>query len=215
MNLLQHLRETKIVPVVDIASVLDAVPVARALLDAGLPSVEITFRTAVAAEAIKAVAAELPEVVVGAGTVRTPEQVDRAVDAGAVFLVAPGLNEAVISRAARLGVPVLPGVCTPTEVEQALSMDLRLLKFFPAEVAGGAAYLSALAGPYPDVLFVPTGGIGPSNLLAYLTKANVVACGGSWMVKRDLIASGDFAAISRLTAEALRIAESTEEELAR
>jgi 2-dehydro-3-deoxyphosphogluconate aldolase/(4S)-4-hydroxy-2-oxoglutarate aldolase len=211
MNLLQHLRETRIVPVVDIASVNDAVPVARALQEAGLPSAEITFRTAAAAEAIRAIATGVPGLVVGAGTVRTVEQVDQAVDAGAEFLVAPGLNPAVVARAVTLGIPMLPGVCTPTELEQALSMGLSLLKFFPAEAAGGAAYVAALAGPYRDVLFVPTGGIGPSNILGYLAKPNVVACGGSWMVKADLIASGDFAAITRLTAEALRIVNGAKE----
>jgi 2-dehydro-3-deoxyphosphogluconate aldolase/(4S)-4-hydroxy-2-oxoglutarate aldolase len=156
MNLLEHLRETRIVPVVDIVSVPDAVPVARALLKAGLPSAEITFRTNAAAEAIKAIATDLPELVVGAGTVRT---VDQVVDAWARFLVAPGLNPAVISRAAQLGVAMLPGVCTPTELEQALGMGLSVLKFFPAEACGGTAYMAALVGPYPEVRFVPTGGI--------------------------------------------------------
>jgi 2-dehydro-3-deoxyphosphogluconate aldolase/(4S)-4-hydroxy-2-oxoglutarate aldolase len=215
MNLLHHLRETRIVPVIDIASVPDAVPVAQALFAAGLPSAEITFRTAAAADAIKAIATEVPGLVVGAGTVRTVDQVDQAVDAGAKFLVAPGLNPAVISRAELLGVPMLPGVCTPTEIEQALGMGLSLLKFFPAEAAGGAAYLGALAGPYRDVLFVPTGGIGPDNIAAYLAKPNVVACGGSWMVNRDLIAARDFAAITRLTAEALRIVDDAKQVSAR
>jgi 2-dehydro-3-deoxyphosphogluconate aldolase/(4S)-4-hydroxy-2-oxoglutarate aldolase len=215
MNLLHHLRETRIVPVIDIASLPDAVPVAQALFAAGLPSAEITFRTAAAADAIKAIATEVPGLVVGAGTVRTVDQVDQAVDAGAKFLVAPGLNPAVISRAELLGVPMLPGVCTPTEIEQALGMGLSLLKFFPAEAAGGAAYLGALAGPYRDVLFVPTGGIGPDNIAAYLAKPNVVACGGSWMVNRDLIAARDFAAITRLTAEALRIVDDAKQVSAR
>lgn len=135
---------------------------------------------------------------------RTVEQADRAVEAGAKFLVAPGLNASVVSHA---GVPMLPGVCTPTEIEQAVVMGLSLLKFFPAEAAGGVAYLSALAGPYRDVLFVPTGGIGLTNLSAYLGLPTVVACGGSWMVKSSLIVANDFATITRLTVEALAVAE--------
>jgi 2-dehydro-3-deoxyphosphogluconate aldolase/(4S)-4-hydroxy-2-oxoglutarate aldolase len=205
-NFLAHLRETRLVPVADVVSVGDAVPLAHALVAAGLPCVEITFRTAAAADAIKAIAGEVPKLFVGAGTVRTVEQAERAVEAGARFLVAPGFNAGVVSHAADLGVPMLPGVCTPTEVEQAVGMGLSLLKFFPAEAAGGVAYLSALAGPYRDVLFVPTGGIGLANLSAYLSLPTVVACGGSWMVKSSLIVSNDFATITRLTAEALAVA---------
>jgi 2-dehydro-3-deoxyphosphogluconate aldolase/(4S)-4-hydroxy-2-oxoglutarate aldolase len=137
MNFVQLLRETRVILVADIVSVRDAVPLARALLDAGLPGVEITFRTSAAADAIRAIAAEVPEVVVGARTVRTVEQANRAVEAGASFLVAPGMSAEVVSHAAALGVPILPGVCTATEVEQALGMGLTVLKFFPAEAAGG------------------------------------------------------------------------------
>jgi 2-dehydro-3-deoxyphosphogluconate aldolase/(4S)-4-hydroxy-2-oxoglutarate aldolase len=206
VNFFDCLRATRLVPVADIVSAPDAVPLARALLEADLPCVEITFRTAAAVDAIRAVATEVPEVLVGAGTVRTLEQVDKAVAAGARFLVSPGLNEQVVLHAHELGVPIMPGVCTATEVEQALGLGLKLLKFFPAEAAGGVAYLKALAGPYGDVQFVPTGGIGPENLASYLDQRNVVACGGSWMVSPALISSGNLAAVTALSAEALAIA---------
>ena len=207
MDLVEYLRKMRLVPVAEVGSAFDAVPLARALCDGGLPLVEVTFRTPAAADAIKAIATEVPDMVVGAGTVRSFEQAERALEAGASFLVAPGLNQEVIARASALGLPILPGVCTPTEIEQALAMGLGLLKFFPAEAAGGVSYLKALAGPYRDVMFVPTGGIGVSNLASYLELANVVACGGSWMVRSSLISSGDFATITALTAEALALIE--------
>lgn len=206
MNLLSHFRETRLVPVADVASAQDALPLAGSLLEAGLSCIEITLRTAAAIDAIKAVSSEFPELLVGAGTVRSVEQADDAVAAGACFLVSPGLNERVIRYSAELDVPIVPGVCTPSEVERALGMDLSLLKFFPAEAAGGVAYLKALSGPSRDVQFLPSGGVGPSNLSSYLGLPNVVACGGSWMVSPSLIASGDFATITRLSSEAVSIA---------
>lgn len=206
IDLLGCLTRAQVVPVVEIGQARHAVPLAFALADGGLTCLEITFRTAAAAEAIAAVAAEAPDVLVGAGTVRTVEQVDMAVAAGARFLVAPGLSPAVVARAHTHGVPMLPGVCTPTEVEQAAGLGLRLLKFFPAEAAGGVAYLKALGGPFRDMRFVPTGGIGPGNLAAYLELPLVAACGGSWMTPPPLVAAGDFAAVTRLAAEAAEIA---------
>jgi 2-dehydro-3-deoxyphosphogluconate aldolase/(4S)-4-hydroxy-2-oxoglutarate aldolase len=205
------MRELRLIPIADITSVRDAVPLGRALLEAGLPCVEVTLRTPAGVDAIRAIALELPEIVVGAGTVRTVEQAGRAVEAGAKFLVAPGLSGEVVSQAAALGVPMLPGVCTPSEIEQAVDMGLTFLKFFPAEAAGGIAYLKALAGPYSEVRFVPCGGIGPTNLAAYLIQPTVVACGGSWMVKPSLIASGDFATITSLTTEAVSVAKSADQ----
>jgi len=205
MNLLEHMRVARLVPVADVASPADAAPLARALLDGGLGCMEVTFRTAAAADAIGTITAEVPEMVVGAGTVRTVGQAELAVEVGAAFLVAPGLVDDVVFRAGDLGVPVLPGVCTPTEIEHALRLGLSLLKFFPAEAAGGVACLKALAGPYGEVRFVATGGIGPGNVAAYLDLPTVVACGGSWMVKSSLIAAGDFASITRLTAEAVAV----------
>jgi 2-dehydro-3-deoxyphosphogluconate aldolase/(4S)-4-hydroxy-2-oxoglutarate aldolase len=205
-DLLELLTRARVVPVVEIGEARHAVPLACALADGGLTCVEITFRTAVAADAIAAIAAEAPDVTVGAGTVRTVEQADVAVAAGARFLVAPGLSPAVVARARTHRIPMLPGVCTPTEIEQAVGMGLRLMKFFPAEAAGGVAYLKALSGPFPDVRFVPTGGIGPGNLAAYLELPLVAACGGSWMTPTPLVAAGDFAVITRLAAGAAEIA---------
>lgn len=206
MNLSLCLRRARVIPVIEIDAVSHAVPLARVLSEAGLDCAEITFRTNVAVDVIAAITAEMPELTIGAGTVRTLEQADLAVQAGARFLVAPGLNPVVVEHAKTLGTPMIPGICTPTEIEQAQGLGLSIVKFFPAEAAGGAAYLKALAGPYPDVRFVPTGGIGPGNLARYLALPNVVACGGSWMAPRDLITEGDFGRIAELSADALALA---------
>jgi 2-dehydro-3-deoxyphosphogluconate aldolase/(4S)-4-hydroxy-2-oxoglutarate aldolase len=178
------------------------------LADSGLTCIEVTFRTLAAAEAIAAITAKLPGTFVGAGTVRTVSQAETAIAAGAQFLVAPGLTPAVAATARARGIPLLPGVCTPTEIERAAGFGLRLLKFFPAEAAGGVAYLKALAGPFRDVLFVPTGGIGTGNLAAYLELPVVAACGGSWMAPPTLITAADFVTIGRLATEAARQARS-------
>jgi 2-dehydro-3-deoxyphosphogluconate aldolase / (4S)-4-hydroxy-2-oxoglutarate aldolase len=195
-----------IVPVVVLEELDTAVPVAAALAEGGLPVAEVTFRTAVAADAIARIAAET-DVLVGAGTVVRPEQVDEAVAAGARFIVTPGLSARVIERCRELDVLVIPGVATATEVIAALDLRLDLLKLFPAEAAGGVALLKALRGPFPGVRFVPTGGIGPANAAAYLALPSVPAVGGSWMVAPELIAARDFAAVTRLTREALVLAE--------
>jgi 2-dehydro-3-deoxyphosphogluconate aldolase / (4S)-4-hydroxy-2-oxoglutarate aldolase len=195
-----------IVPVVVLEELDAAVPVAAALAEGGLPVAEVTFRTAVAADAIARIAAET-DVLVGAGTVVRPEQVDEAVAAGAQFIVTPGLSARVIERCRELDVLVIPGVATATEVIAALDLRLDLLKLFPAEAAGGVALLKALRGPFPGVRFVPTGGIGPANAAAYLALPSVPAVGGSWMVAPELIAARDFAAVTRLTREALVLAE--------
>ena len=200
------LSDLLVVPVVEIASAGDAVPLARALLQAGLPCAEITFRTAAAAGAIAAIAEAVPDVRVGAGTVLTVAQAEDALTAGAAFLVAPGFDAAVVELALERGVPVMPGVCTPTEVGLALAHGLSLVKLFPAEALGGVTYLKALAAPFGDVRFVPTGGISADNLAAYLALDRVIACGGSWMVRKDLIAAHDFDAIGRLAAQAREIA---------
>ena len=200
------LAELRVVPVVEIESADDAVPLARALLEAGLPCAEITFRTAAAAQAIAAIADAVPEVRVGAGTVLNVAQAEAAVAAGAGFLVAPGFDAAVVELALERDVPIVPGVCTPTEVGLALAHGLSLVKLFPAEALGGVAYVKALAAPFGGVRFVPTGGISADNLAAYLAIAQVVACGGSWMVKKNLIAAHDFDAIRGLAAQAREIA---------
>jgi 2-dehydro-3-deoxyphosphogluconate aldolase/(4S)-4-hydroxy-2-oxoglutarate aldolase len=184
----------------------DAVPLAEALLAGGLPVIEVTFRTAGAAECIARIRRHLTQMSVGAGTVLTPDQLRQAVDAGAQFGVSPGLNEAVLRAAADSGLPFFPGVMTPTDVDRALNLNHRHLKFFPAEAAGGVAMLKALAGPFAHtgVKFIPTGGITAANLPDYLALPQVAAIGGSWMAERKLVAERAWQKITTLTAEAMR-----------
>jgi 2-dehydro-3-deoxyphosphogluconate aldolase/(4S)-4-hydroxy-2-oxoglutarate aldolase len=191
----------RIVPVVVLEELETAVPVASALAEGGLPVAEVTLRTAVAAEAIAMIAAET-DVLVGAGTVVRPDQVDEAVAAGARFIVTPGLSGRVVERCRELDVLVIPGVATATEVIAALDLGLDLLKLFPAEAAGGVPLLRALRGPFPDVRFVPTGGVSAANAASYLALPSVAAVGGSWMVAPELVAARDFAAVTRLAREA-------------
>ena len=181
---LERIASMRIVPMIVIDDPDDAVPLARALSDGGLPCVEVTFRTPRAVEALRRIAGELPDVLVGAGTVLTPAQVAEARAAGARFVVAPGFNAGVVEFCQSVELPVFPGVCTPTEIEMALGAGLSVLKFFPAEPIGGLPFLKAVAAPYTTVSFIPTGGIGPSNLASYLAFPRVVACGGSWLAPR-------------------------------
>jgi 2-dehydro-3-deoxyphosphogluconate aldolase/(4S)-4-hydroxy-2-oxoglutarate aldolase len=204
VNVLDELCSRRVVPVVVIDELDTALPLARALVEGGLPVAEVTFRTAVAAVAMRLIADET-DLLVGAGTVVRPEQVDLAVDAGARFVVTPGFSPAVADRCAELGIPVVPGVATATEVIAALEHGLDLLKLFPAEASGGIPLLRALRGPFPDVRFVPTGGVSAANAADYLAVPSVAAVGGSWMVAPVLIRAGDFAAVTRLTAEAVAI----------
>jgi 2-dehydro-3-deoxyphosphogluconate aldolase/(4S)-4-hydroxy-2-oxoglutarate aldolase len=206
MELQEFVSGFGVIPVVEIPCAEDAVPLAAALAAAGLPCAEITFRTASAADAIAAIAAADPEFSVGAGTVLNVAQAETAVAAGATFLVSPGFDPAVVVWARERDVPILPGVCTPSEIMQALAHGVSLLKFFPAEAMGGVPYLKAIVAPFKDVRFVPTGGISAGNLAAYLAVREVAACGGSWMVKKDLIAAGDFETIGDLAREAVAIA---------
>lgn len=199
------LRACGVIPVIALARAEDAVPVARALVRGGLPCAEITFRTDAAADAIRAIRDGVPEAFLAAGSVRTTAQVDAAVAAGAGLIVAPGFSESVVDHCLARGVPVMPGVATPTELELALDRDLTLLKFFPAEAMGGITWLTAMAGPYRSVGFVPTGGVNPGNLADYLAVANVVAVGGTWLVKPDVVAAGAFDRIEGLAAEAAAI----------
>lgn len=202
-----HLEQAlalKIIPVVALERAADALPLADALVAGGLPCAEITFRTAAAAEAIRALAGRTG-FTVGAGTVLDLEQARRAADSGATFVVSPGLNPKVVRFCLDGGIAVLPGVCTPSDLTIAFEMGLALLKFFPAEAMGGLKTLDALAGPFPMMRFVPTGGIDPRNLAAYLRHPRVAACGGSWMVKASLIAQGRFDEIARLTREAVAL----------
>ena len=202
-TLVQH----RIVPVVVIDDAADADALGAALVAGGLPVAEITLRTAAGVEAIRALCGR-GDLVVGAGTVLTPQQVDAAVAAGAQFVVSPGTSRAVVERCAEHGVLALPGVVTATEVQAALELGLSTLKFFPAGTSGGAAAVRALAAPFGSVRFVPTGGVGPEDLGAYLALPSVAAVGGSWMVPRDAVRAHDWPAVQRLVADAVRLATS-------
>jgi 2-dehydro-3-deoxyphosphogluconate aldolase/(4S)-4-hydroxy-2-oxoglutarate aldolase len=203
---LERIASMRIVPMIVIDDPDDAVPLARALSDGGLPCVEVTFRTPRAVEALRRIAGELPDVLVGAGTVLTPAQVAEARAAGARFVVAPGFNAGVVEFCQSVELPVFPGVCTPTEIEMALGAGLSVLKFFPAEPIGGLPFLKAVAAPYTTVSFIPTGGIGPSNLASYLGFPRVVACGGSWLAPNDWIAARQFDRIRDTARAAVAIA---------
>lgn len=199
-----RLRALGIVPVVKLERAADARPLGKALVEGGLPAAEVTFRTAAAPEAIRLLRTEYPELLVGAGTVLTPAQADAALEAGASFAVTPGFNPRVVDHCLGRGLPIIPGVNSPSQVEQGIERGLSLLKFFPAEASGGVKMLKALHGPYAEVSFVPTGGVEPGNLASYLSLRYVAAVGGSWMVKDELVAGGRFAEIASLCAEAVR-----------
>ncbi|MGY1706227.1 bifunctional 4-hydroxy-2-oxoglutarate aldolase/2-dehydro-3-deoxy-phosphogluconate aldolase [Geodermatophilus sp. SYSU D00697] len=203
-DVLAALGRARLVPVVVLDDARDAEPLAGALVEGGLPVAEVTFRTRAAGDALRAMAAR-GDVLLGAGTVLTPAQVDEAVAAGAAYVVSPGLSRAVVERCAEHGVLALPGAVTATEVQAALELGLTTVKFFPAGTSGGARAIAALAAPFGDVRFIPTGGVGPGNVEEYLRVDAVVAVGGSWMVPRDRIAAGDFATVRRLTAEAVAL----------
>ena len=207
---MERILEVGVVPVTVIDRADDAVPTAKALSDGGIPIVEVTFRTPAAEEAVRNVARELPDILVGAGTVLTKEQVDAAVDAGAQFAVAPGLNETIVQYATAKGLPFFPGVTTASEIERALTLGCRLLKFFPAEPAGGVPLLKSLSAPYAHigVRFIPLGGINASNAAGYLSLPAVAAIGGSWIADRKLIAERNWQEITRRAQEAVTLAAS-------
>jgi len=205
VDVIQALSRLRIIPVIVIDQPDNAVPLARALADGGLPVAEITFRTGNAAEALRRIATECPDVLVGAGTVLDPDQAAWARSAGASFMVSPGMNPRVVDYCTSHGIPVIPGVCTPTEIEAARERGLHVLKFFPAEAMGGQAFLKAVSAPYRDVKFIPTGGISASNLEGYLSLKNVLACGGSWMAPSEWIAEGRFDRIRDEAAKAAAI----------
>lgn len=196
LSAIERIEQIGIVPVVAIPDAKDAVALGKALIDGGIPCAEITFRTAAGEQAIRNIARALPDMLLGAGTVLSADQADRAIDAGASFVVSPGFNPKVVDHCIAKGIPVLPGCATPSEMEQALERGLGAVKFFPAEPAGGLDYLRAVSGPYPSLRFMPTGGIGEDNLNRYLSFERVIACGGSWMVQKELIAAKDFATIT-------------------
>ena len=204
-EVLEKIQKIGIVPVVVLDDAKDAAPLAKALCEGGLPCAEVTFRTAAAEESIRIMAKEFPEMLVGAGTVLTTEQVDRAVNAGAKFIVSPGLNPTVVKYCVDKGIPVTPGTSNPSDVEMAISLGLDVVKFFPAEQAGGINMIKAMAAPYTQMKFMPTGGINPQNVREYLAYDRIAACGGSWMVKNTMIENNEFDRIEELVKEAVEI----------
>lgn len=204
-KVLEEIQKIGIVPVVKIDRVEDALPLAKALCEGGLPCAEITFRTEAAEEAIRVMATEYPEMLIGAGTVLTTEQVDKAMEAGAKFIVSPGLNPKVVKYCVEKGYPVTPGTANPSDVETAIELGLEVVKFFPAEAAGGLNMIKSMAAPYVNMKFMPTGGINAKNIKSYLDFDNIIACGGSWMVSGEMINAGEFDKIKTLTKEAVEL----------
>ncbi len=204
-NMFDQISAMGIIPVIKIDRVEDAVPIAKALVEGGIPCAEVTFRTAAAADAIAAMSKAYPEMLIGAGTVLTCEQADTAIKCGAKFIVSPGTNPVTIKHCIDKGYTIIPGVCTPSEIETCLSFGLDRIKFFPAEPSGGVKMIKALAAPYTQVKFMPTGGINVGNIKDYLDCKAVYACGGSWMVPGDLIDAGEFDKIQALVKEAVEL----------
>ncbi len=204
-EMMKQLQKIGIIPVVVLERAEDALPLAECLMEGGLPCAEVTFRTAAAEESIRQMAKAYPEMIVGAGTVLTTEQADRAIGAGAKFIVSPGFNPKVTEYVLKKGVPMTPGVCTPTEIEAAMSLGLDVLKFFPAEPSGGLKMIKAVCAAYVNLRIMPTGGISAANVREYLAYDRIVACGGSWMVSGKLVKEGNFAEIKRLVREAADI----------
>ena len=203
MDIMKRLEAAGVVPVVVLDDAANAVPTAKALLAGGIDVMEITFRTAAAGDSIRAVAESCPEMLVGAGTVLTIDQVDRAVAAGAKFIVSPGFDPEIVDYCLSKDILVLPGCITPSEVAQGVKRGLKVLKFFPAEQAGGLAMIKAMAAPYTNVKFMPTGGISAKDLAEYLSFGKIAACGGSWMVKADLVDNKEYDKIAEMTKEAV------------
>ncbi len=204
-DVLRTIQNHGLVPVIKLETADAAEPLAETLRDAGLPLAEVTFRTGAAEQSIRRIAAKVPDVLVGAGTILTIDQVKQAVDAGAAFIVTPGFNPRVVEYCVKNRIPITPGINNPTGVESALEFGLTTLKFFPAEASGGVAMLKALSGPYGEVRYIPTGGVNAKNLGQYLSLKNVAAVGGSWMVPADRIAQGEFEQVAQLTRDAVRL----------
>jgi 2-dehydro-3-deoxyphosphogluconate aldolase/(4S)-4-hydroxy-2-oxoglutarate aldolase len=204
-DIFERLSTLRIVPVISLHDADTSLPLIEALEAGGLPCAEITFRTSAGAEAVRRIAKHFPHTLLGAGTVLTIEQVNQAVGSGARFVVTPGFNPRVVDHCLKIGVPVIPGCSTPSDMEQAIERGLAVVKFFPAEQSGGVAYIRAVSAPYPMLGFVPTGGVGPDNLKDYLSFEKVIACGGSWMVNSRLIEEGRFGEIENLCAEAIAL----------
>lgn len=203
----KQLYKCAVIPVVVLDDAANAVPLANALINGGLPCAEVTFRTAAAEESIYRMSKAHPNMLLGAGTVLTTDQVDRATGAGARFIVSPGFDPEIVDYCMEKGIPVFPGCMTPSEVAQGVKRGLNVLKFFPAEQAGGLAMIKAIAAPYTNVKFMPTGGINAENLKEYLSYDKILCCGGSWMVKEDMIYKGSFERIRELAAQARALAD--------
>ncbi len=204
-DIIKIVERNGIVPVVVINDASKAVPLAKAFIDGGLDCVEVTFRTAAAADAIKAMCETFPDLTVGAGTVLSPEQAQKAIDAGSKFIVSPGLNPEVVKYCQSKNVPVLPGISSPTELELAMSLGLEVVKFFPAENIGGLPMIKSMSAPYGKMRFMPTGGISPKNVKDYISFEKIVACGGSWMCAGALIDADKFDEITKLCKEAIQL----------
>lgn len=204
-EVLKKVEELKIVPVVVLEREEDAVPLAQALIAGGLPVAEVTFRTAAAAGAIRRMCESFPELLVGAGTILNVEQCKKALEAGAKFIVSPGFSEEVTAYCVEHDVPILPGVCTPTELMRVIHYGLPVAKFFPAAQYGGLKTIKALAAVFPQMRFMPTGGVSEANVREYLSEPKIIAAGGSWMVKGDLIRAGKFAEIEEMTRSAVEL----------
>lgn len=205
-DVIEKIKAYRVIPIVTLENADDMVPLGEALITGGLPVAEITFRTEAAENALKIASREIPELFLGAGTILTPEQADIAVASGAKFLVTPGFNPRVVDHCINRKIPVIPGLNTPTQIEQALERGILHVKFFPAEASGGIPFINAVAAPYVKVRFMPTGGINAGNLKSYLSNRYIFACGGSWMVRRELIETGRFTEIINLVKEAVNIA---------
>ena len=208
MDLIKKIEDLKIIPVAVIEDSGNAIPLGKALMDAGLPVVEITFRTDAAAESISIIRKEFPEMLVGAGTVLTIDQVNAAIDAGSEFIVTPGFNPTIVDYCIENNIRIVPGLNVPSFIEWGLERGLDFFKFYPADISGGPKWLKLISGPYPSARFMPTGGINDNTLTEYLTLDNVIACGGSWIVKKDLISSKNFEEIKTRTKRALSIISS-------
>ena len=204
-QVLREIQKMGIVPVIKLDDPKDAIPLAKALYEGGLPCAEVTFRTSAAKESIRLITTEFPDMLVGAGTVLTTEQVEDALEAGAKFIVSPGLNPSIVKYCVEKGVPIAPGCSNPSDIEQAIELGLEVVKFFPAEAAGGLKMIKAMAAPYVNMKFMPTGGITPSNLISYLDFPKIIACGGSFMVEDSLIKEGKFQTIKELTEDAVSL----------
>jgi len=208
MDVIKKIEKLKLIPVAVIEDSKNALPLGRALMDSGLPVVEITFRTEAATESISIIRKKYPEMLIGAGTVLTIDQVNAAMDAGSEFIVTPGFNPTVVDYCVQNKIVVVPGLNAPSFVEWGLERGLNFFKFFPADLSGGIKMLKLISGPYPTARFMPTGGINENTLTDYLKLDNVIACGGSWLVNKDLISSGNFEEIKNLTTRALSLIKS-------